>query len=97
VEALALLENVDDIAVLISDSVMPGGLNGHELAERARALRPALPILLVTGYTSELSATDESIAGIPVLRKPFDPPALATALSTLLPQDSTMEGQPPCR
>jgi PAS domain S-box-containing protein len=97
VEALTLLENVDDIAVLISDSVMPGGLNGHELAERARALRPALPILLVTGYTSELSATDESIAGIPVLRKPFDPPALATALSALLPQDSTMEGQPPCR
>ncbi|ENO90695.1 PAS-domain containing protein [Thauera linaloolentis] len=83
VEALALLENIENIAVLVSDTVMPGGLNGHELARRARALRPALPILLITGYASERPAGDDAVANIPVLRKPFDPPALATALAGL--------------
>jgi len=91
VEALALLESVDDIAVLLSDTVMPGGLNGRELALRARALRPTLPILLVTGYTSAPAETDEALAGIPVLRKPFDPPALAAALESLLSQDPPPE------
>ncbi|ENO78065.1 PAS-domain containing protein [Thauera sp. 63] len=91
VEALALLESVEDIAVLISDTVMPGGLNGRELAQRARALRPALPILLVTGYARELPAGDDAAAGIPVLRKPFDPPALAAALASLTLTDPTTE------
>ena len=85
VEALALLEVIDDIALLVSDTVMPGGLNGHELARRARLLRPALPILLVTGYTGEKPDGDTA-AQLPVLRKPFDPPALAAALAALAMQ-----------
>ncbi len=94
VEALALLENIDDIAVLLSDTVMPGVLNGHELAQRARALRPTLPILLLTGYTREQPETNATLAAIPVLRKPFDPPALVAALCALLPQDSNTEAPP---
>ena len=39
VEALGLLQHVDDIALLVSDTVMPGGIGGRELARRARALR----------------------------------------------------------
>ena len=86
VEALALLENIDDIALLVSDTVMPGGLDGHELARRARMLRPALPILLVTGYTGERPEGGDTAAQLPVLRKPFDPPALAAALAALATQ-----------
>ena len=83
IEALSLLENVADIAILVSDTVMPGGICGPELAARARALRPGLPVLLITGYASEsFSAAAE--ADIPVLRKPFDQPALAKALAELL-------------
>ena len=48
-EAKAMLEAVDDIAILVSDTVMPG-LGGRGLAAFAHSLRPALPILLVTGY-----------------------------------------------
>ena len=77
VEALGLLENVDDIALLVSDTVMPGGIGGRELARRARTLRPQLPILLVTGYASEATPTDELPADVPTLRKPFDQAALA--------------------
>jgi CheY-like chemotaxis protein len=50
-EAQAMLEAVDDIALLVSDTVMPG-LGGRELAAFARSLRPALPILLITGYAT---------------------------------------------
>lgn len=84
VEALGLLQHVDDIALLVSDTVMPGGIGGRELARRARALRPQLPILLVTGYASEATPTDELPADVPTLRKPFDQATLAAALATLL-------------
>ncbi|THF56241.1 PAS-domain containing protein [Pseudothauera rhizosphaerae] len=85
VEAARLLENVEDIALLVSDTVMPGGVGGRELATRARALRPDLPILLITGYAS---AGDEAASGatdVPVLRKPFDQAALAAVLQNLNP------------
>jgi len=75
-----MLEAVEDIALLVSDTVMPG-LGGRELAATARALRPQLPILLITGY-----ATGDVPAGspnIPTLRKPFDRAALAAALAAL--------------
>ncbi|MFT3759569.1 PAS-domain containing protein [Thauera sp.] len=91
VEALALLENISDIAVLVSDTVMPGGLSGHELARRARMLRPTLPILLITGYTSERPEGGDAAAQLPVLRKPFEPPALAAALAALAMQDTAAD------
>jgi PAS domain S-box-containing protein len=83
VEALSLLEHVDDIAILVSDTVMPGGIGGRELAERAQILRPGLPVLLITGYASESAATTAA-PDVPVLRKPFDQPALADALAQLV-------------
>jgi CheY-like chemotaxis protein len=81
VEALELLRNIEDIAILVSDTVMPGGLGGGELAREARALRPGLPILLITGYASANASSDAP--ALPVLRKPFDQPALAAALAAL--------------
>ncbi|NMG37108.1 PAS domain-containing protein [Azoarcus sp. TTM-91] len=80
IEALELLEAVPDIAVLISDTVMPGGIDGPELAGRARALRPQLPILLITGYASG-NAVSRAGVELPVLRKPFDPASLTAALA----------------
>src|SRR5690606_38837397 len=48
-EALAVLEKEPDIALLLTDVVMPGGINGAELAERARAMRPDLKVVFTTG------------------------------------------------
>ena len=83
-EARALLEAVEDIAVLVSDTIMPG-LGGRELAAQARALRPTLPILLITGYaTGDAGA---AAPDIPTLRKPFERAALAAALAALATPD----------
>jgi len=79
-EALGMLAAVEDIALLVSDTVMPG-MGGRELAASARALRPQLPILLITGY-----ATGDATPGspdIPTLRKPFDRASLGAALAAL--------------
>lgn len=77
-EALALLEGDLRADVMISDVVMPGGIDGVSLARRARALRPELRVVLVTGY-SEAAAT-ASAEGLPVVRKPYDLAALGRAL-----------------
>jgi PAS domain S-box-containing protein len=73
--ALALLEGGARADLLFTDVIMPGGMNGLQLAERARALRPALPVLVTTGYMDELPAT-EAARGAPggrldVLAKPY--------------------------
>ncbi|THF63961.1 PAS domain S-box protein [Pseudothauera nasutitermitis] len=93
-EALALLENVADIAFLVSDTVMPGGLDGRELAARARALRPALPILLITGYARDGHSGESAEPDVPVLRKPFDRAALAEALHQLEPDTARETAHP---
>ena len=57
-EALDLwAEHRGDIDLLYTDVVMPGGLNGHELAERLLADEPELPVIITSGYnTVELEA-----------------------------------------
>ncbi len=94
IEALSLLENVADIAVLVSDTVMPGGIGGRELAARARALRADLPILFITGYAAD-NTDDTAAANIPILRKPFDQTALAAALDELAASDEPAPPQEP--
>jgi PAS domain S-box-containing protein len=96
VEALGLLQNIDDIALLVSDTVMPGGIGGRDLARHARALRPDLPILLVTGYASDTTLMDDMPGDVPTLRKPFDQQALAAVLSALLSPKPTKEAEPQC-
>lgn len=50
-KALELLAATPDVALLLTDVVLPGGMNGRELANEARKLRPHLPVLFATGYT----------------------------------------------
>jgi signal transduction histidine kinase len=68
-EALALIRGPRHIDLLVSDIVMSGGVDGFELARRARALRPGLPILLVSGYPS--GAGSATACEFPILRKPY--------------------------
>lgn len=59
------------IDLLVSDVIMPG-MNGQELAERLRALRPGLPCLFVSGYTADaLGHRGQLDAGVLLLQKPF--------------------------
>ena len=58
--------------LLFTDVVMPGGVNGWELAESARRLRPSLRVLLTSGYSLEALAERGRLpAGAVVLNKPY--------------------------
>ena len=56
VQAIEILSNNDDIDLLFSDVVMPGGMNGYELAQQSTQLRPNLQVLLTSGFTSKTIA-----------------------------------------
>src|SRR5205807_5220296 len=74
--ALECLErDAGDIELMIADIVMPG-MSGFELAHAARAGRPDLPVLFVTGYAGLAAPPDEPLSA-DVLRKPFRAAVLA--------------------
>lgn len=65
--ALSLLQEMQQrIDLLMTDVGLPG-MNGRELAERARELRPQLPVLFASGYTESIEVPD----GMSVIGKPF--------------------------
>lgn len=77
-EALRLLEEGRPYDLLFSDVIMPGGVNGIELAEKARLLRPDMKVLLTSGYlgeTARLATHDFAV---------IDKPYLETDLSARL-------------
>jgi PAS domain S-box-containing protein len=86
-EAIRVTQEREDIALVITDVVMPE-MNGWELSDRLRALRPGLKVLYVSGYTEEMlkspAAAKETIA---FLQKPFTPGALATTARAVLDRD----------
>jgi PAS domain S-box-containing protein len=76
-QALVMFE-AEPFDLVVSDIVMPGGMNGIELAEELRHRKPRLPIVLVSGYAASASAAP---AQFPVLRKPFRMEQLAQAIA----------------
>lgn len=84
-EALALLADNPDIQLLLTDVAMPGGMDGYEVAARARAQRPRLPVIVSSGYSEELNPSKERTAeGYWVLGKPYLRAKLATRLRQAL-------------
>jgi len=77
--ALGALANERRVSLVFSDITMPGGMNGVELAREIRIRRPALPVLLATGYQE--AAAGAAKDGIGVLLKPYSMEELAGAIS----------------
>ncbi|HEV6968666.1 ATP-binding protein [Roseateles sp.] len=77
-QALALLDGGLRPDMLVSDIVMPGGMDGLGLAQQTRQRLPSLRIVLATGYSS--AAADARAQGFTVLRKPYESARLLTAL-----------------
>ena len=75
---LDLIERGDSVDLVFSDILMPGGMNGLELADTVRRRHPRIAVLLTTGYSS--SAQDAVRRGFEVLQKPYDLAALERAL-----------------
>jgi len=78
--ALAIMDRGCEIGVLVTDLIMPG-MRGTELATEARRRRPALPIILITGFMGNLPEPSEVGSRYPVLLKPFLPAALASMVA----------------
>jgi CheY-like chemotaxis protein len=76
-----------EIDLMITDIMMPGGMDGVELAERARVLNPRLKIIFTSGYPSDalVERNGTRIDG-PMLRKPYERSDFATIIRR------TMEG-----
>lgn len=69
-QALALLRQGARVDLLFTDAIMPGGMNGLQLADEARRLRPRLLVLVTTGYMDELPRQDQA-RRLNVLAKPY--------------------------
>jgi CheY-like chemotaxis protein len=82
IEALAQWhQHHGDIALLLTDVVMPAGLNGHELAERFQAQKPGLRVMYISGYSLQVAGRDYARAEeVNFLQKPFDGARLAQAV-----------------
>ena len=83
--ALRLLEAESDIGLLFTDVVLPGGMNGRQLADEARRRRPALKVLYATGYTRNAIIHQGRLdAEVELLTKPFTAEALARKVRQIL-------------
>ena len=82
-EALRALEQ-QSFDVLCSDLVMPGDLNGLDLARQAQARWPTMPVILMTGYSDAASAARAE--GFTLLTKPNEPERLVETVQNALAQ-----------
>jgi len=79
--ALGALADGRSVDLIFSDIMMPGGMNGVELAREIKKRRSDIPVLLTSGY-AEASVHEAQRAGIQILAKPYHIDELAAALST---------------
>jgi CheY-like chemotaxis protein len=85
--ALDLLATGKRFDLVFTDVMLPGGLDGLELAGMLRERYPSLPVLLTSGYAKVLAGRH----GMPILRKPYQISALAKAIGENLSRQRQRE------
>jgi PAS domain S-box-containing protein len=84
VEALSVWEeHRSEVQLLLTDIVMPDGLNGIELAAQLSAEEPRLKVLYMSGYSADFAGVQLE-DGVNFLPKPFNPGKLATVVRSVL-------------
>jgi CheY-like chemotaxis protein len=81
---LGLLKADTPIDVLFTDVVLPGGIGGYQLAEQARALRPSLKVLYMSGYSEDSVAEPSTLNADRLVQKPFRRAEIARAIRKTL-------------
>jgi len=87
--ALGALADQRTVDMIFTDIMMPGPMNGLDLAREAQRRRPGLPILLTSGY-ADAAMREAALNGFPVLKKPYDIGALERTIKEVL--DAAREG-----
>ena len=84
-EAQTLLRQSGQLALLVTDVGLPGGMNGRQLAEAARQIQPGVPVLFITGYAENAVLNHGHLEhGMHVLTKPFTMDGLARKVKELI-------------
>ncbi|MBI3196823.1 MAG: response regulator [Rhodospirillales bacterium] len=84
-EALEMLAREPHVDLLLTDVVMPGGMNGREVAEEARRMQPTLKVLFTSGYFEGALLRNGGIDGsAPLLVKPYRKNRLAEKVLEVL-------------
>jgi signal transduction histidine kinase len=92
-QALELLRQNPEVALLFSDVMMPGGMNGYELVREVRRRHPALKVLLTSGYASQSMLNLPPGEDLPeVINKPFRMRELALKLRQILEPEEVKAG-----
>jgi CheY-like chemotaxis protein len=84
-QALAILRGDQPVDILLSDVIMPGGMNGVQLTVEARRIRPELKVLLTSGYTAAALSLEHGLPdNLNVLEKPYRREELAKQLRLVI-------------
>ena len=84
---LKVLQSSVRVDLLVTDVGLPGGMNGRQMADAGRVIRPDLRVLFITGYAENAVVGNGQLAqGMQVLTKPFTMDALATRVKDLIAQ-----------
>lgn len=87
-KALHILKADESIDLLFTDVVMPGGMNGRQLAEAAAKLRPGLKVLFTSGYTENAIVHQGRLdRGVQLLSKPYRREELAAKIRKVMEAD----------
>jgi CheY-like chemotaxis protein len=88
-EALALVESNADLDMLFTDVIMPGAMNGRQLADEALRRRPRLKVLFTSGYTENAIIHHGRLdPGVLLLAKPYRKSELAQMIRKALASSS---------
>ena len=86
---LKVLNSDVRIDLLITDVGLPGGMNGRQMADAARAKRPDLKVLFITGYAENAAISNgHLLPGMHVMTKPFEMAKLGCRIKMIIDQSS---------
>ena len=82
---LKVLQSGARIELLITDVGLPNGMNGRQVADHARALRPGLKVLFITGFAENAAVGNGHLEpGMELLTKPFTLEALTSKVAAMI-------------
>tara|TARA_R110002049_G_scaffold29972_1_gene101855 strand:- start:24721 stop:27603 length:2883 start_codon:yes stop_codon:yes gene_type:complete len=88
--ALSMLDDGHDVDLLFTDVVMPGKMNGYELAQQMHNLRPDIPVLFTSGFVQDAVVQDgRLVEGVQLIGKPYTQDELAQKVRDVLGCEGT--------